>query len=72
MSKTSKAFRAWRKRLKLTQVAAAKVLGLGKTTVANYDAGKRHAPDGDVVVPKIVLLACRAVEHKLPPVGTKD
>lgn len=58
--------------MKLTQVAAAKLLGLARTTVGNYDLGVRNDIDKPVVVPKVVLLACRAVENNLPPVGTKD
>jgi len=67
--KTSKAFRAWRKRMNLTQKAAGDALGLSENAVRNYDLGRRCDWPVDVEVPKHVLLACHAVEKNLPPVS---
>ena len=67
-NKSSKAFREWRKRMSFTQTQAADVLGLGWATIRCYDTGRRWGPVGPVIVPKIVLLACRAVESNLQPV----
>lgn len=68
-TRTGKAFRAWRERIGLTQVKAAEAIGVSERTVENYEKGKRSDTDRPVEVPKTVLLACSAVEHKLPPVG---
>lgn len=51
-----------------THKEAAASLGLGITTVSNYSIGKR-SDSGEVDVPKIVLLACAAVEKELLPIN---
>ena len=48
-------FLAWRKRLGLTQAAAAKELGFTRRAVIYYEQGAR-------LIPKVVMLACRAIE----------
>lgn len=55
----------------LTQTQAAKALGLSENTVANYDGGKR-CDRVSVAIPRVVLLACRAVEEKLPPITSLE
>lgn len=67
-SRSSKSFRSWRKRMGMSEQAAAFALGLGKCTVANYSTGKRYSPAGAVNVPKHILLACAAIESGLPPI----
>ena len=71
-SKSSKAFSSWRKRTKLSYSKAAKALGLSISSIGFYDRGTRKnqqdAEAKDVDVPMTVLLACSAVENKLPPI----
>jgi len=67
-NKSSQAFKDWRKRMKLTQQEAAVILDIGWATVRCYDMGKRWSPVGPVLVPKVVLLACKAIECELEPV----
>jgi transcriptional regulator with XRE-family HTH domain len=53
------AFRAWRRRLGLTQEAAAEALGLKRRMIQYYESGGR---DGrPVEIPKTVRLACASV-----------
>ncbi|WP_337996242.1 helix-turn-helix transcriptional regulator [Oleispirillum naphthae] len=66
---TSDDFRAWRKALGLTQTAAAQALGLGKSTVELYEAGKRRDNGAPVDIPHTVALACSALYHRLSPWG---
>ena len=68
-NKTSKSFRAWRRRLGLTQNGAAAKLGVTAMCVYIYDNGKRYSPDRDIKVPLAVRLACSAIENNLPPIG---
>jgi transcriptional regulator with XRE-family HTH domain len=59
----------------MTQQGAAKALGVSRNTVANYDTGKRFDPqfkDSPVEVPKVVLLACAALENGLSPINWRD
>ena len=60
---THEDFKNWRKKMGLTQQQAADVLGLSKATIENYDKGR------PVVIPRVVALACAAIEHKLEPFG---
>ena len=48
-------FKAWRKRLGLTQEAAARELGVTRRAVVHYERGAR-------AISKVVRLACEAVE----------
>lgn len=58
-------FRNWRKRLALSQAAAAEALGLKRRVIQYYERGVR---DGDpVIIPKAVRLACFALS-----LGTAD
>lgn len=66
--KSSKAFRAWRKRMGLTQKQAADKLDIGFATTRIYDSGHRWSPEGPVYVPVAIRLACRAVEYGLGPI----
>lgn len=67
--KHTKAFRAWRRRLGITQNEAAKRLGVSVTTVYNYGAGKRCDRLGFVNIPKTTLLACSAIEQNISPIS---
>lgn len=51
---TPEAFRAWRKRLGMTQDGAARTLGKTRRTIQRYE-------DGDLEIPKTVRLAMAAV-----------
>ena len=69
--------RAWRKRLGITRAVAAGLLGMSARGLAHYE-------DGDRPIPRVVDLACEAVEkrqeayeaanarHPLPITGTKE
>ena len=48
-------FKAWRKRLGLTQAAAAEELGVTRRAIVHYERGARS-------ISKVVRLACAAVE----------
>lgn len=48
-------FKAWRKRLGLTQAATADELGITRRAVIYYEQGAR-------LIPKVVMLACKALE----------
>ncbi len=65
---SSKAFREWKIRMGLTLRGASHVLGISRNTAGNYNVGRRCDKLEEVEVPKYILLACSAVEHKLPPV----
>ena len=59
---TQAEFRAWRKRMNLTQAQAASALGLCTTTICYYETGRRGKRDGRaVVIPKVVELATVAL-----------
>ncbi len=61
MRMTAGSFRRWRKRLKLSQKDAARVLGLKSRIIQYYEKGER---DGKAVeIPLSVRLACHAVEQ---------
>lgn len=58
--------------MKLSYRQAAEALGICSSAVGFYSRGTRKntkaSEETFVEVPKTVLLACSAVEHKLPPV----
>ena len=53
-------FRAWRKRLGLSQSGAAEALGISPRMVWSYENGEHP-------LPKTVALACEAVEAREAP-----
>lgn len=57
---TSTSLRAWRKRLNLSQRAAAEALGVSLRQYSDYERGVAD-------VPHTVALACAAVAYGLPP-----
>jgi len=62
-------FKAWRKKMNLTQQQAADALGLSIQALGNYERGTRYEDGRAVIIPRTVALACAAVEAGLKPVG---
>lgn len=65
------AFRDWREKMRLTQEAAADALGVSKSQIANWDAGKdrargRRAVPG-LAVRKLMALLIRGEDIKAWP-----
>lgn len=65
-------FREWRRTMGLSQGQAADELGLNRTTIQNYERGKR--PDGRPFggIPRYIALACRALFHRMAPWGDRS
>jgi transcriptional regulator with XRE-family HTH domain len=61
---TSDEFRQWRSAMGLTQLQAAGMLGLSKSTIELYESGKRRDNDQLVEIPKVVALACAALRRE--------
>jgi transcriptional regulator with XRE-family HTH domain len=59
---TSEQFREWRQQLGLSQAAAARALGLGRSTIIDYERGKKRGTDRAAPVPRVVELACQALQ----------
>lgn len=56
-------FRAWRRRLGFSQAAAARALGIHVQTVKRYEIAPETAlDDPPFAVPRVVALACKALE----------
>jgi transcriptional regulator with XRE-family HTH domain len=68
---TPEDFKAWRKGLKFTQAEAAEALGVSKSSVELYEAGKRRDDGRAVEIPKTVALACAAVAGGIAPWGSE-
>lgn len=66
---SSQHFKEWRRRMGWTVNDAARYLGLGLTCIYHYETGKRSDVGREVRVPKVVALACVALEAKLKPLG---
>ena len=62
---TPEQFKTWRKGLKLTQQAAADALGISKSSVELYEAGRRCDDGRAVGIPRLVELACAAIAQGL-------
>lgn len=60
-------FKAWRKSMGYTQKEAAAALGLGTSTVEQYDRGIRKDDGQPVTIPLSVALACAALAAGLSP-----
>jgi transcriptional regulator with XRE-family HTH domain len=54
-------FRDWRRQLGLSQAAAARALGLSRSSVIDYERGFKRGTDRAAPVPRIVELACQAL-----------
>lgn len=66
---TPEEFKRWRKALGFSQERAAAALGMSRSMVVNYEAGKRREDGRLVEIPRVVALACAAVAAGLEPVG---
>lgn len=58
---TPEQFIAWREKLGLSKVAAAKALGVSVSSVSLYENGKRFDDSRPVKIPKVVTLATEAL-----------
>ncbi len=61
MSMSYNEFRKWRKRLKLSQKDAARILGLKPRIIQYYEKGERDGKS--VAIPLSVRLACYAIDQ---------
>ena len=60
---TGESLKAWRKRHKLNQTAAAATLGCSRTSIKNWES----APGREL--PRYVALACAAISYGLEPMA---
>lgn len=58
---TPTSFLAWRKRLGLTKIEAARRLGVGRNTVAAYETGR-------ATIPVHIAVLCHAIAIGLQPI----
>ena len=58
---TRDGFRAWRKRLGMSQLATAAALGISVETVGHYERGVRRGSGAAVAIPKQIRLAAAAL-----------
>jgi transcriptional regulator with XRE-family HTH domain len=61
---TAEELKKWRDKLRLSQIAAAAILGISRRGYQTYENGSRP-------IPKTVALAVAAVQFDLPPYGRK-
>jgi transcriptional regulator with XRE-family HTH domain len=54
--------KAWRVRLGYTQAAAAEALGISVSQIIDYETGHKRGTDRPAVIPRVVALACQALE----------
>jgi len=67
---TPHSFREWRKGLGYSQQEAADALGISRSSVELYEAGRRRGADArPVEIPKTIALACAAVSRGLEPLA---
>lgn len=62
-------FKKWRATMGLSQIKAGEILGLSKTTIELYEAGRRRDDGRPVEIPHTVALACSALYHRLKAWG---
>lgn len=62
--------RAWRKRLGLSQVQAATALGLSVSRIIDYERGTTRGRENAAPIPRVVELACAAIEIQTRPAIT--
>jgi predicted transcriptional regulator len=55
-------FRAWREQLGLSKASAARALGISPSRLYDYEAGMKRGTDRPAPVPRVVELACLALE----------
>jgi len=61
---TAKELAAWRKRLGLSQAAAAELIGCSRRGFQMWESGKN-------AIPKNIALAIAAIQFNLPPYGKR-
>lgn len=64
---TPESLRAWRARMRWSQSAAARELGLSRMGYSAYEAGAPLKGEAARSIPKTVALACAAITHRIPP-----
>jgi transcriptional regulator with XRE-family HTH domain len=57
--------KAWRGRLGYTQQAAAEALGISVSQLIDYETGRKRGTDRAAPIPRLVALACLALEDNL-------
>lgn len=57
--------KAWRARLGYTQQAAAEALGISVSQLIDYETGRKRGTDRAAPIPRLVALACLALEDDL-------
>ena len=57
-------FRLWRLGLGLSQAAAARALGLSRSSVLDYERGFKRGTDRVSPIPRVVELACQALAQE--------
>jgi transcriptional regulator with XRE-family HTH domain len=63
---TPEDFKAWRKAMGFrSQQAAADALGMSKSAIVNYELGTRRDGGKPVEIPRVVALACAALDAGL-------
>jgi len=62
-------FKAWRKKMNLTQQQAAEALGVNNRSIVNYERGARYEDGRAVIIPRSIALACAAITAGLEPEG---
>jgi len=62
-------FKEWRSAMGLSQIKAGEALGLSKTTIELYEAGRRRDDGRAVEIPHSVALACAALYHRIKAWG---
>ena len=55
-------FRAWREHLGLSKAKAARALGISESRLYDYEAGMKRGTDRTAPIPRVVELACLALE----------
>jgi predicted transcriptional regulator len=55
-------FRAWRVHLGLSKASAARALGISPSRLYDYEAGMKRGTDRAAPIPRVVELACRALQ----------
>lgn len=66
-------FKAWRDRMRYTQLEAARALGISTRQITRYETGEEPVPGEpwhtrEVEIPLAVALACAALEARLKPI----
>lgn len=66
---TAQQFKKWRMKMGWDRADAARFLGIGVTSVYNYESGRRSDVAAPVLVPRVISLAAAALQAGLSEVG---